>query len=57
MAIHWKYVEQYFTVVLCFFFFNFTQFVILDLALSGVKGLKDECLVVAENALVYPEGF
>ena len=43
MTIHWKAVEQYFTVVL----FVFTQFVILDnlsiydLALSGVKGLID----------------
>ena len=39
MTIHWKAVEQYFTVAL----FNFNQFVILenllvlDLALSGVK--------------------
>ena len=44
MTIHWKAVEQYFTVVL-FAFFNFPQFVILnnlsflDLVLSGVKGL------------------
>ena len=43
MTIHWKAVEQHFTVVL---FFNFTQFVILenlsilDLALLGVKGYK-----------------
>ena len=42
MTIHWKAVEQYFTVVLLFF--GFTQFGIvvnlsvLDLALSGVKG-------------------
>ena len=42
VTIHWKAVEQYFTVVL----FNFTQFVILenlstlDLAMSVVKGLK-----------------
>ena len=41
MTIHWKAIEQYFTVC----FFDFTQFVILenlsilDLALSGVKGL------------------
>ena len=40
MTIHWKAVEQYFTV-----FFNFTRFVILDnlsildLVLSGVKRL------------------
>ena len=44
MTIHWKDVEQYFTVVL--FIFQFSQFVILenlsilDLTLSGVKGLK-----------------
>ena len=44
MIIRWKAVEQYCTVVL--FVFNFTPFVILenvsvlDLALSGVKGLK-----------------
>ena len=44
MTIHWKAVEQYFTVVLIF---NFTKFVILenlsilDLALRGVKGLKN----------------
>ena len=38
MIIHWTAVEQYFTVVL--FVFQFSQFVILDLALSGVKGLK-----------------
>ena len=43
MTIHWKAVEQYITVVL---FFNLTQFVtlenlsVLDLALSGVKGIK-----------------
>ena len=43
MTIHWRVVEQYFTVVLCLFF-NFTRFIILehlsvlDLALSGVKG-------------------
>ena len=43
MTIHWKAVEQYFTVVL--FVFNFTQSVIfenlsiLDLALLRVKGL------------------
>ena len=39
MTFLWKSVEQYFTVVL-FFFFNFVHFVILenlDLALSGVK--------------------
>ena len=42
MTIHWKAVEQYFTVLL----FDFTQFVILenlsvlDLALSGVEGLR-----------------
>ena len=43
MIIHWKAVEQYFTVVV-----NFTQFVILEnvlvfnLALSVVKELEDE---------------
>ena len=45
MTIHWKAVEQYFTVVLrCFFFLvTFTQFEILenlsilDMAPSGVK--------------------
>ena len=40
MTIHWKAVKQYFTVVLLYF--NFTQFVnlsVLDLVLSGVKGL------------------
>ena len=50
MTIYWKAVEHYFTEVLglfvLFFFFSFTQFVILDnlsiweLALSGVKGLN-----------------
>ena len=46
MAIHWNAVEQYVTVVLFVFFFNFTPFVILekfsilDLALSGGKGLS-----------------
>ena len=50
MTIHWKAIEQYFTVVL---FFNFTQFVILqnlsilDLALSRVKGLTIVCYVFA----------
>ena len=39
MTIHWKAVEQYFTVVLCVFSV-FTQFVSLDLALSGVNGLR-----------------
>ena len=40
MTIHWKAVEQYFTVL-----FNFTKFAILenvsllDLALSGMKGI------------------
>ena len=45
MTIHCKVVEQYFTVVCCFFF-SFSLFVILenlsiilDLALSVVKGL------------------
>ena len=44
MTIHWKAVEQYFTVVLSVF--KFTQFVILenlsvmDLALSGVTGIS-----------------
>ena len=44
MTIHWKVVEQYFTVVL--FLFNFTKFVILeilsvlDLAQSLAKCLK-----------------
>ena len=47
MTIHWKDVEQFFTVVM-FFFFNFPQLVILekllmlDLALSGLKGLKSQ---------------
>ena len=47
MTIDWKAVEQYFTVVLFVFpSSHFTKFVILenaltlDLALSGVKGLK-----------------
>ena len=37
------------TVLGCCFFFNFTQFLILenlsvlDLTLSGVKGLRNEC--------------
>ena len=48
MTIHWKAVEQNFTVVLVFagfFFSDFTQFVLLeklsslDLTPSGVKGL------------------
>ena len=45
MTICWKAVEQYFTIVL-FFFFDFNQFVILenltiilDLVLSGVKSI------------------
>ena len=47
MTIHWKAVEQYFTVVL-FVFLNFTQVVILnnlsifDLGLSGMKGLTNK---------------
>ena len=47
MTIHWKAVEQYFTVVL-FVFFNFNQFVILEnllilyLGISGMKGLNSE---------------
>ena len=47
VTIHWKAVGQYFTLELgLFFFFSFTQFVILDnlsiwdLALSRVKGLN-----------------
>ena len=47
MTIHWKVVEQYFTVVLLGFqiypvriFWN--NLAILDLALSGVKGLRDK---------------
>ena len=56
MTIHWKAVEHYFAVVLfvcLFFFFNFTQFVILenlsilDLALSGVKWLL-KCVPVVQ---------
>ena len=45
MTIHWKAVEQYFTVVL--FVFQVSQLIILenlsylDLALSGVKGLEE----------------
>ena len=42
MTIHWKTVEQYFTVVLFGFQFNHCVILenlsILDLALSGVKG-------------------
>ena len=44
MTIHWKVVERYFTVVL--FVFSLTNFIILEklsileLALSGVKGLR-----------------
>ena len=53
MTIHWKAVEQYFTVEL-FVFFNFSQFVILeilsisDLAPLGVKGLSTEGTRVVE---------
>ena len=40
--IHWKAVEQYFTLVLCIFLFypvfNFDTLSILDLALSRAKG-------------------
>ena len=39
MTIHWKAVEQYFTVVLFVILENLS---ILDLALSGVKGLKQD---------------
>ena len=37
MTIHWKAVEQYFTVVL--FVFNFLNIVVLELALPGVNRL------------------
>ena len=46
MTIHWKAVEQYFTVTVTLLLFNLTKFLILenlsilDLALSGVKELK-----------------
>ena len=42
VTIHWKAVKQYFTMVL--FAFNLPMLSVLDLALSGVKGLK-----MAEN--------
>ena len=45
MTIHWKAVEQYVTVVLFVFQFsrvcNFGYFIILDLALKGVKGFNN----------------
>ena len=39
--IHSKAVEQYLTVV---WFVNFNQYIIMDLALSGVKGLQQDAL-------------
>ena len=44
MTIHWKAVEEYFTVVLfvflCYPVCNMENLAILDLVVSGVKGLK-----------------
>ena len=37
MTIHWKAVEQYFTVLLVFESVNFENLSLLDVALSGVK--------------------
>ena len=51
MTSHWKAVEQYFTVVVSYFLI-FSQVVILeklsilDLALSGMKGLMLHALIV-----------
>ena len=46
MTIHWKAVEQYFTAVLFFFpkFVILENLSVLDLALSGVKGLCEQAL-------------
>ena len=54
MTIHWKTIGQYFTV-----FFNFTQCVILenllilDLALSRVKGVLSSCIAGILVGLYY----
>ena len=54
MTIHWKALEQYFTVLL----FVFTQFVILenlsvlDLALSGMKGLSEHAFELSVPVII-----
>ena len=57
MTIHWKAVEDYFTVVL---FEMLKKLSILDLALSGVKGLRHCCYcrklkLEPQNSLTFQE--
>ena len=55
MTIHWKAVEQYFTVMCCLFFILtycvvLENLSVLDLAASGVKGLTENAWSTLSNA-------